>query len=145
MPLSRWIRFGTSTWTYEGWQGRASGDSTESLVTPSLWTHDRAQRGDPRISNPKSHDLLSPYQDLPQSMTTPIEDLYEKTKPTAIGKNAAIELAIASGSVPPEVIRQWDSKKSNPPPDNSLKAVLARSSDAFQTWRYLHEGGRLVN
>jgi hypothetical protein len=37
-------------------------------------------------------------------MTTPIEDFYEKPKSTAIGKNAALELAIASGSVPPEVI-----------------------------------------
>lgn len=145
MPLSRLIRFGTLTWTYEGWQGRELGDSTESLVTPSLWTHDHAQRGDARISIPKSHDLLSLYRDLPQSMTIPIEDLYEKTKRTAIGKNAAFELAIACGPVTPEVIRQWDSKKSNPPSDNSLKAVLARStrsSDAFQTWRYLHEGGR---
>ena len=91
---------------------------------------------------PKTHHLFALYQDIPQEMKIPIEDLYEKTRPTVIGKTAGFEICIECGSVPPEVIKQWQEKTSNPKPDNSFKAVLERSSDAFQTWRYLHEGGR---
>ena len=91
---------------------------------------------------PKTHHLLSLYTDLPQEMTTAIEDQYERTKPSLpIGKAVGFELVLECGSVPPEVITQWEDKKRKPP-DHSLKALLERSSDAFNTWRYLHEVGR---
>ena len=76
-------------------------------------------------------------------MRTAIEDQYERTKPSLhIGKAVEFELSIECGSVPPEVIKQYEDRKSKPPLDHLLKALLERSSDAFKTWRYLHEGGR---
>lgn len=35
---------------------------------------------------------------------------------------------------------KWEEKKEAL--DNSFSAVLGRSSDVFQTWRYIYEGGR---
>jgi hypothetical protein len=92
------------------------------------------------LSIPQKHHLFALYKDLPETMRNQIEAQYEKTRPPiAIGKSATIMVTIAHGSARQE---QYESPKSIPVPDNSLKAVLKRSSDVFQTWRYLHEGGR---
>lgn len=94
------------------------------------------------IRVPKTHHLLHLYDDLPEDIRTLIENRYDQIRPSAIGKASGLKLVIECGQVPQEVIKQDKEKTSITAPDNSLRAVLERSSDAFQTWRYLHEGGR---
>jgi hypothetical protein len=103
----------------------------------------KALRTQAELPIPRTHHLLSLYNDLPHDMRAAVEAQYEKTKPS-IGNGKTIEfiLEIECGPAFSEVIKEENDKTSNPPRDHSLKSILERSSDAFVTWRYLHEGGQ---
>lgn len=92
------------------------------------------------ISVPQTHHLWNLYKDLPDAFREVIESNYERF-PSLDGKetvciDATIGLDTIEGELS-ERLRQHPSASS----DISLKGVLNRSSDAFESWRYFHEQG----
>jgi hypothetical protein len=86
---------------------------------------------------PATHELWSLYKKLPRGIKERIQTRYDLLNQTAGDEVSSFNLAMWVGSTPPP----------GPPPrppnnsevDRSLKSVLLRSSNAFETWRYLHE------
>lgn len=93
------------------------------------------------LSVPHTHNLLSLYSEIHDDKKHAIEDLYERSRTTIAQGTSTVEIAIGCGSVSQEAFKSWDSLAGRPT-DNSFRSVLERSSDAFLTWRYHHEGGQ---
>ena len=92
------------------------------------------------LSVSETHDLWSLYKSLPQNLKISIEALFGALLPRDTSKTAELEVAVWVGKAPSHSPDGWD-EKSPHSKDVSVKAVLRRSSNAFITWRYLHEGG----
>lgn len=86
------------------------------------------------------HDLWALFQGLPEWLKDSVAREYQKNnKGVPTGVAVSFELAMAP-RVPGEAEVQ-ELNRQRPANDNSLDAVLKRSRNAFQTWRYLHEKG----
>ncbi len=91
----------------------------------------------------ETHHLWSLYKDLPVEIKSSIETYYNQLNVRKPGKTAGLILKL---SVDP--INNNDSDGSDESEQNKrnsrddLKSLLVKSSDAFITWRYIHEGGR---
>ena len=96
-----------------------------------------------RMPVARTHQLWSLYKQLPRDLKLAIEADYQSQTPPRKDATVTLEVALHSvGPAPKEELAQLDDGKNTVErPDNSLPAVLRRCSDAFQTWRYLHEGG----
>ncbi len=86
---------------------------------------------------PGRHNLWTLYKRLPLGLRKSIESMYERVPEPPVTEGVAFHAQIA-----PADLAGADTSKSPTPPDNSIAGILKRSSDAFLTWRYLHESGR---
>ena len=91
---------------------------------------------------PEGHHLWTLYKGLPNDLKQSLEAQYNHAN-TGLGLGKAVEhrLTLVAVTKPDEIPGEDD----GPFPEDSrvdLKSVLVRSSDAFITWRYLHEGGK---
>ena len=91
------------------------------------------------LSVPEKHHLWSLYKVLPSNIKEHIESNYNLQNPKDGKDRAALELCIDTGKTNKEQLKDWLNKNKRACPSGSLKEVLVYSSDAFQTWRYLHE------
>ncbi len=85
---------------------------------------------------PQTHHLWSLFKRLPIELQLGIDNEVEERFNALPNKVVAIEVALSlatASEVPPD--------DALPAPPTDLKSVLIRSSDAFVTWRYLHEQG----
>lgn len=86
-----------------------------------------------------THDLLALFDGLPETLRASIDRVYTQIPSNPVGVASSLILGVILGQkkeIPPSVPPKR-------PPDNSIRAVLERSKDAFQTWRYMHEQGEL--
>ena len=91
------------------------------------------------MSVPDKHHLWSLYKVLPTNIKEHIELNYDLQNPTDGNGRAALELCIDTGKTNKAQLKDWLNKNKRACPTGSIKEVLVYSSDAFQTWRYLHE------
>jgi hypothetical protein len=68
-----------------------------------------------------------------------VERNYNRQNPKGGSESCALEVVIDIGATNRDELDEWKKRKVSPDADASLKAVLVKSSDAFVTWRYLHE------
>ena len=85
------------------------------------------------------HHLWSLYKHLPTELKKVIETQYNQLNIPQVGKLAVLELEVSTE--PFNNISDENEGKSNNL-SNDIKSVLIRSSDAFITWRYIHEGAK---
>lgn len=85
------------------------------------------------LSVPESHNLRALYDGIPQPVRVLIEDVYNTKWPEQVRQlRGRASFTLAKG--PPEEPR-WGAYKVSP----SLPNLLARSTDLFQSWRYVFE------
>jgi hypothetical protein len=86
---------------------------------------------------PAHHDLWALFKGLPKELKESIERHYASLWDH---HGSDVHTSVASvGSFSKEQLAETND--ADGPQDNSLRSVLKRSKDAFQTWRYLHERG----
>ncbi len=81
----------------------------------------------------KTHDLLVLYRDLPEKQRQTILAIYDKSADGFAPDAGVISMSIGQGG-------KDDAAAFDAPLDASLEAVLDRYKDAFDDWRYFHEG-----
>lgn len=87
----------------------------------------------------QTHHLWTLYETLPASLRDIIERNYDKQNPVGGNDSCALVVVVDTGLTDREEINKWTERKTSPDTDSSLKGVLLRSSDAFVSWRYVHE------
>jgi len=87
---------------------------------------------------PTTHDLWRLYNNLPITIKSTFEDKYNLVNSTKGGELAEFSIIMLVSDNPNEPTPKFskDIKKID------LNSILKRSKDAFQTWRYIHEGGK---
>jgi len=79
----------------------------------------------------KHHDLRDLFDALPLDARTEIEETYDRSwRSRWLGERASITIAVGSRDLP-----QWTEYRES----RGLPALLDRSRDVFQTWRYIFE------
>lgn len=81
---------------------------------------------------PKSHNLRALYDAIPQPVRMLIQDVYDTKWPEQLHILPHHSFTLAKGLLEEP---RWDVYKVSP----SLPDLLARSSDLFQSWRYVFE------
>lgn len=85
-----------------------------------------------QLKIPQHHDLRNLYDALPEEAKSEIEKTYEESwRSQWLGKRAAITVAKGPSDRP-----TWKDYSSE---SKDLTALLERSRDVFQTWRYVYE------
>ena len=87
---------------------------------------------------PTTHHLWRLYQHVPVELQQSIKAQYDQVNRVPTNSVDSLTLALGGGTRPADAVHPDIAPTSSPVPYD-LKAVLIRSSDAFQTWRYLHE------
>ncbi len=85
------------------------------------------------------HNLWSLYKHLPTDLKKAIENQYNLLNTRQDGKLASLHLEV---STEPFNDNLPDENEQLNNFSDDLKSVFIRSSDAFITWRYIHEGGK---
>lgn len=89
---------------------------------------------------PTHHNLWALYKRLPnRELMDSIKAGFDKTNQTQGETVAALEVALSVGPMNEDDLKRASEEATRKNQDSSLKGVLTRSSDAFFTWRYLHE------
>lgn len=90
---------------------------------------------------PRYHDLWALFTALPQDLKDSVEQYYISLGGPQGADIHTLNVKLSVGPFREEQLAESDRKKTGRAQDNSLKSVLKRSKDAFQTWRYLYERG----
>ncbi len=88
----------------------------------------------------EKHHLWNIFKHLPVDLKKAIETQYNQLNTSQVGKLAALELEVNTEPFRDNTSHENEDKSINF--SNDLKSVLVRSSDAFVTWRYIHEGAK---
>jgi hypothetical protein len=88
----------------------------------------------------ETHHLWNLYKHLPVDLKKAIETQYNQLNMPQVGKLAALELEVSTEPFKDNTSDENEYKSNNF--SNDLKSVHIRSSDAFVTWRYIHEGAK---
>jgi hypothetical protein len=90
----------------------------------------------------QTHDLVALFDALPAALRTSLESRYKLKVDHLPNIPVAMIVRIATVDAPPS---HDDPSIGQPKPHSSggnLRALLVHEKNAFQTWRYLHEGGK---
>ena len=87
----------------------------------------------------QTHHLWTLFKTLPLEIQEGIRSVYKEKNEVDDEKLAAVQVVVYVGKEKP--IGPEPSLGSTGPVD--IKSVLVRSSDAFETWRYFYEKGKL--
>lgn len=88
--------------------------------------------GQLQLRVPQHHNLRNLYDTLPQEVRDEIEKAYdEHWRSQWLGKHAAITVAKGPSDKP-----KWNDRRNE---SKDLAALLERSGNVFQTWRYIYE------
>jgi len=117
--------------------------ASATMLALSLELYLKALRMILDLSIPHTHHLWSLYKTLPKEVKDSIETDYDNDKLNrdVCGYVDTFQIAIwvdGLGTNPPDRPDELDDLE-----QIDLKSVLVRSSDAFKTWRYMHEGGKV--
>jgi hypothetical protein len=99
----------------------------------------KAHRIIARLPVLETHHLWTLYKTLPVSLKNIIERNYDKQNPVDGNDSCALVVVVDTDLTDKDEFNKWKERKASPDTDNSLKGVLLRSSDAFVSWRYVHE------
>ena len=88
----------------------------------------------------KTHDLVSLFGALPSDLKTSLESRYNLKTKHLPKIPAALELFITLSASPPNEDELHAARSNRRSGKDDLRTLLSNEKDAFQTWRYLHEG-----
>jgi len=92
---------------------------------------------------PETHHLWTLYKRLPNDLMQSVEAQYNHINSSFRPEKVVEHILRLGVSTKPDEIPDDNDDTGWPNTSNvDLKSVLVRSSDAFVTWRYLHESGR---
>jgi hypothetical protein len=93
------------------------------------------------LNVPRHHNLLALFTGLPKDLKDSVEQNYNSLGGPRGADIHTLKLKISVGHFREEQLAQAARKDAGRAQDNSLKSILKRSRDAFQTWRYIFERG----
>ena len=92
---------------------------------------------------PETHHLWSLFKDLPDSsLKASITKSYDQLNASTRDDVVSLIMAISVGHFDEAQLEKADKLEESKQHQTGIKDVLVRSSNAFQTWRYLFEQGR---
>ncbi|MGD0862765.1 MAG: hypothetical protein ABSA21_08370 [Candidatus Limnocylindrales bacterium] len=86
----------------------------------------------PGRSVPQTHDLRALWDAIPDWIQAKVAGRYDAARPQWQGTYASVTIAYAPRKATPE----WDNYATR---EQDLQSLLSRSSDLFETWRYMFE------
>ena len=90
---------------------------------------------------PRTHDLVDLYTRIPGDLKSSLEARYKARPAPAKVYASALQVALSVGPATDQELDRLGDQPQSDLENNSLPSVLGRCRDAFQSWRYIHEGG----